>query len=133
MLARGAPGPLSATFARPYALARLAEALVRLGKHGAAVAAVREGLQAQEQTGQRWYESEFHRLDGVALIGLNRIALAREASTSGDRVAAENLCGRIAATASSAALAGHLGLACISIRAAAAVERDTPARQCTSR
>ena len=106
---------------------------MRLGKHGAAVAAVREGLQVQEQTGQRWYESEFHRLDGVALIGLNRIALAREASTSGDRVAAENLCGRIAATASSAALAGHLGLACISISAAAAVERDTPARQCTSR
>ena len=37
--------------------------------------------------------------------------------------------GRIAATASSAALAGHSGLACIRISAAAAVERDTPARQ----
>jgi hypothetical protein len=34
--------------------------------------------------------------------------------------------GRIAATASSAALAGHSGLACIRINAAA-VERDTPA------
>ena len=75
-LREGLAGPLGATYARPYALARLAEALVRLGKHGAALAAGREGLQAQEQTGQRWYESEFHRLDGVALIGLNRIALA---------------------------------------------------------
>jgi len=41
--------------------------------------------------------------------------------------------GRIAATASSAALAGHSGLACIRINTAAAVERDTPARQCASR
>lgn len=36
-------------------------------------------------------------------------------------------------TASSAALAGHSGLVWIRIGAAAAVERDTPAWQCTSK
>ena len=57
----------------PTALARLAEALVRQGEHAAALAAVREGLEAQERTGQRRWEAELHRLEGIALFGLNRL------------------------------------------------------------
>ncbi len=57
---------------RPYGLARLAEALARQGEHAAALAAAREGLEAQEQTGHRQWGAELHRLEGVALVGLNR-------------------------------------------------------------
>jgi tetratricopeptide (TPR) repeat protein len=57
---------------RPYGLARLAEALARQGEHGAALAAVKEGLEEQH-TGQRRWEPELHRLEGIALFGLNRI------------------------------------------------------------
>jgi len=57
---------------RPYGLARLAEALARQGEHEAALAAVKEGLEEQE-TGQRRWEPELHRLEGIALFGLNRI------------------------------------------------------------
>jgi hypothetical protein len=41
-------------------------------EHGAAPAAVKEGLEEQE-TGQRRWEPELHRLEGIALFGLNRI------------------------------------------------------------
>jgi predicted ATPase len=58
---------------RPYGLARLAEALAQRGEHGAALAAVQEGLEAQEQRGQRRWEAELHRLEGIALCGLNRL------------------------------------------------------------
>ena len=55
-----------------WTLARLAEALARQGEHRAALAAVKEGLEEQE-TGQRRWEPELHRLEGIALFGLNRI------------------------------------------------------------
>jgi predicted ATPase len=58
---------------RPYGLAKLAEALARQGDHRSALAAVREGLESQEQRGQRRWAAELHRLEGVALIGLNRL------------------------------------------------------------
>ena len=35
--------------------------------------AVRDGLEEQERTGQRRWEPELHRLEGIALFGLNRI------------------------------------------------------------
>jgi predicted ATPase len=60
-------------FARPYGLARLAEALASRGEHTAAVAAAREGSEVQEQTGWRQWEAELHRLEGRALFGLNRL------------------------------------------------------------
>ena len=65
-------GPSSAVRLRPYGLARLAQALAQQGEHGAALAAVREGLEEQE-TGQRRWEPELHRLEGISLFGLNRI------------------------------------------------------------
>ena len=58
---------------RLYGLARLAEALVRQGEYGAALAATIEGRKAQEETGHRQWEAELRRLEGVALVGLNRL------------------------------------------------------------
>jgi ATP/maltotriose-dependent transcriptional regulator MalT len=43
---------------RHYGLARLAEALSRLGEHGEALAAVREAVEDQERSGQRRWEPE---------------------------------------------------------------------------
>ncbi|MGH6679364.1 MAG: ATP-binding protein [Bradyrhizobium sp.] len=72
---------------RPYGLLRLAEALVRLGKHAAALSAVYEGLQDQEQTGQRRWEAELLRLEVVALLGLNRLEEAQGALKEALRIA----------------------------------------------
>jgi predicted ATPase len=58
---------------RPYGLNRLAEALVRQGEHGAALAAAREGLETQDRTGQHRWEAELHRFEGIGLLGLNRL------------------------------------------------------------
>jgi class 3 adenylate cyclase len=57
---------------RHYGLARLAEALSRLGEHGEALAAVREAVEDQERSGQRRWEPELYRLKGISLFGLNR-------------------------------------------------------------
>ena len=70
-LREGLASGLGAT-RRPYGLARLAEALARQGEHGAALAAVREGLEMQEQTYRQW-DAELRRLEGIALLGLNRL------------------------------------------------------------
>jgi predicted ATPase len=51
----------------------LADALVRQGEYGATLAATTEGRKAQQETGHRQSEAEVHRLEGVALIGLNRL------------------------------------------------------------
>ena len=72
---------------RPYGLARLAEALTQRGEHGSAIAAVREGLKAQEQRGQRRWSAELHRLEGIALVGLNRLEEAQSALEKALRVA----------------------------------------------
>jgi class 3 adenylate cyclase/tetratricopeptide (TPR) repeat protein len=71
-LREGLAGPLGATRSRPRGLAGLAEALARQGEPGQALAAAREGLEVQERTGQRGLDSELHRLEGIALFGLNR-------------------------------------------------------------
>ena len=72
---------------RHYGLARLAEALSRRGEHLEAVAMVKEGLTDQQRTGQRRWEAELHRLEGVALAGLNRLDEARAAFEAALRVA----------------------------------------------
>jgi len=54
-----------------YGLAGFAEALSHHGEHGAALAAVREGLETQQATGQQNWEPELYRVRGVALLGLN--------------------------------------------------------------
>jgi tetratricopeptide (TPR) repeat protein len=64
---------------RHYGLARLAEALSRQGEHREALAAVREGLEDQERTGQCRWEPELHRIKGNALLGFNRLEEAQRA------------------------------------------------------
>jgi class 3 adenylate cyclase len=85
-LREGLAGRLG-TMHRPYGLARLAEALTRKGECGAALAAAREGLEVQEQAGWRQWEAELHRLEGVALLGGNRLEEAHAALEEALRVA----------------------------------------------
>ena len=85
-LREGLAGRLGAMFA-PYGRARLAEALTRQSKHEAALATVREALEEQERTGQRRWEPELHRVEGVALLGLNRIEEAQSALEAALRIA----------------------------------------------
>jgi len=53
-------------------IGRLAEALAKRDEHRPALAAVRQGLTTQEERGQRRWEAELYRLEGLALVGLNR-------------------------------------------------------------
>jgi class 3 adenylate cyclase/tetratricopeptide (TPR) repeat protein len=80
-------GGLGTVLLRPYGLARLAEALLRQGEHGAALAAVREGLQVQKETGQRRWEAELNRLEGIVLLGLNRLDEGQTALDEALRIA----------------------------------------------
>ena len=86
LLREGLSGRLGAIFA-PYGRARLAEALTRQSKHEAALAALREALEEQERTGQRRWDSELHRLEGIALFGLNRVEEGQNALEEALRVA----------------------------------------------
>jgi predicted ATPase len=65
----------------------LAEALTQQGEHSAALAAVKDGLKAQEQRGQRRWGAELHRLEGVALFGLNRLEEGQSALEEALRIA----------------------------------------------
>ena len=73
-------GRLGAMVFRPYGFTRLAEALARQGEHGPFLAAVREGIKAQEETGARHGDAQLHRLQGIALLGLNRVERAKAPS-----------------------------------------------------
>jgi class 3 adenylate cyclase/tetratricopeptide (TPR) repeat protein len=72
-LREGLAGRLGAIQFRPFALARLAEALSRQDEYGAALVTARDGLKLLEETGHRQLEADFHRLEGIALFGLNRL------------------------------------------------------------
>ncbi len=86
LLREGLAGRLGAIFA-PYGRARLAEALTRQSKHKAALAALTEALEEQERTGQRRWDSELHRLEGIALFGLDRVEEGQNALEKVLRVA----------------------------------------------
>ena len=86
-LREGLAGPAGATRLRCYGLAMLADALTRQGKHGAAVAAARDGLSTEEKTGHRQWKAELHRLEGVALCGLNRLEEGQNALEEAMRIA----------------------------------------------
>ena len=58
---------------RKEARVHLAEALAQQGEYGASLAAAREAIEAQEETGQRVSEAELHRIEGIALFGLDRL------------------------------------------------------------
>ena len=80
-------GGLGARTFRPYGFTRLAEALASQGQHRAAVAAVREGMEAQEETAALRWGAELHRLEGIALLGLNRLEESEIALQEALRVA----------------------------------------------
>jgi predicted ATPase len=86
-LREGLAGPLGAGFARPYALAYLAEALSHRGEHAAALDTVWEGLTTQEQTGARMWDAELRRLEGIAFAGLNRLEEGQGALEEALRIA----------------------------------------------
>jgi predicted ATPase len=86
-LREGLAGGLGAKRLRTYGIARLADALARQGEHSAALAVARDGLAIEEQTGQRWWDAELHRLEGVALIGLNRLDEGQAALEEALRIA----------------------------------------------
>jgi class 3 adenylate cyclase/tetratricopeptide (TPR) repeat protein len=83
----GLAGGRRAMLFRPYGLARLAEALTQQDQHEAAVVAAREGLQAQKETGQGRWDAELHRLEALALFGLNRLEEAEMAFEAALRIA----------------------------------------------
>ena len=86
-LRAGLTGGLGGFRDRAYGLARLAEALARQREPGAAFAAAREGLEVRERMGNRQWEAELLRLEGVALLGLNRLDKAQGALKEALRVA----------------------------------------------
>ena len=86
-LREGLAGRLGAIQFRPFALARLAEALSRQDEYGAALVTARDGLKILEETGHRQLEADFHRLEGIALIGLNQLEEGQIALQEALRVA----------------------------------------------
>jgi class 3 adenylate cyclase/tetratricopeptide (TPR) repeat protein len=80
-------GGLGARTFRPYGFTRLAEALASQGQHRAAIAAVREGMEAQEETAALRWGAELHRLEGIALVGLNQLEEGQKALEEALRVA----------------------------------------------
>ena len=72
-LRAGLASPLGALHFRPYGLVCLAAAMARKGEHGASLAAARDGLKVQDETGNSQWNAELHRFEGIALLGLNRL------------------------------------------------------------
>jgi len=75
----GLASPLGAMRFRLYGLVQLADALTRQGKRDAALAAAKDGLRTAEKTGHRQWEAELHRVEGIALSGLNQIMESQSA------------------------------------------------------
>jgi predicted ATPase len=48
---------------------------------------VREGIKAQEETGARQWDAQLHRLEGIALLGLNRVEEGQSALEEALRIA----------------------------------------------
>ncbi len=76
-----------ASIYRPYALASLAEALLRRGELTPALEAVREGFENMEATGERWWEAELHRVNGTVLTVLTKLGESQAAFEEALRVA----------------------------------------------
>jgi predicted ATPase len=86
-LRQGLASRLGALTFRPFALASLAEALTRQGDFDAALEATRGGQRLQEESDQRRWEAELHRLEGIALAGLNRLEEGQRALEEALRIA----------------------------------------------
>ena len=58
---------------RCFGLATLSDTLIRQSEYDAALATVEEALNTEEETGNRQWDAELHRLRGIALSALNRL------------------------------------------------------------
>ena len=86
-LRAGLASERGALLLRPYGLACLAEAMARKGEHESALATAREGLKVQDETGYGLWNAELHRLEGISLLGLNRLDEGQRALEAALRVA----------------------------------------------
>src|SRR5262249_22158810 len=77
----------SATLYRPYGLAFLAEVLGRRGEYTPALLALKDGFNSMEATGERWWEAELHRVNGIALAAFNKLEESHAAFEEALRVA----------------------------------------------
>ena len=64
---------LGRTVNLPFGLASLAEGLARRGDRAAALAALREGLETADATGEHKWDAELHRLTGAVLLAENKL------------------------------------------------------------
>ena len=64
---------LGRTVNLPFGLASLAEGLARRGDRAAALAALREGLEIADATGEHKWDAELHRLTGTVLVAENKL------------------------------------------------------------
>ncbi|MGC2199298.1 MAG: hypothetical protein WA633_04000, partial [Stellaceae bacterium] len=64
---------LGRTVNLPFGLASLAEGLARRGDRAAALAALREGLEIADATGEHKWDAELHRLTGTVLLTENQL------------------------------------------------------------
>jgi predicted ATPase len=86
-LRQGLASRLGAVRYRPYGLAGLAEALARQKEYESALTAAKDGLEVQKETGYGHWDAELHRLEGIGLLGLNRIEEGQIALEEALRVA----------------------------------------------
>jgi predicted ATPase len=77
----------SAIRLRCFGLARLADTLILQGKYDEALATVEEGLGIEEETGNRQFDAELHRLLGLTLSGLKRLEESEAALQDAIRIA----------------------------------------------
>jgi predicted ATPase len=74
---------------RPYHLAAVAETLRCAGDHNGAATALAEAEAAIEAKGERWWEAEIHRLDGLLLLARRHVAESERAFEQSLRIARE--------------------------------------------
>ena len=86
-LRAGLASRTGATRMRCYGLAQLANVLTRQDEHAEALATARDGLINGEKMGQRQWEAELRRFEGIALSGLNRLEEGQSALEEAVRVA----------------------------------------------
>ena len=81
VLREGLDTALGRRISRPYGLLLLAEGLIRRSEFIEALAAVGEGFQSIESTGQHQWEAELYRLKALTLLGQNDLQESRHALT----------------------------------------------------
>jgi class 3 adenylate cyclase/tetratricopeptide (TPR) repeat protein len=87
VLRRGLDTAVGRGIWRPWGLSLLSYGLVLQGGYADALVAIREGLERVEATGERQWESELYRLEGLALLRQNEVESGQAALHEALRVA----------------------------------------------